>query len=230
MAGTNPYSTPPPRPGTAPSAVNHVWGGPGRYSVPGVDVTTDPDYTTGFSPTLRSGGSPDGSQLPDDVRTGRREPPVGENYNEPQWKARQNSEKLMRHSVEHTEEMWQVKQRRIPAPRVPLWEQERAPIRPTATNSPSGYAFTRPWHIPRNVADALGPGAKGPNGETLQHFSLADHRRRYEIMGMKPQGRVGVNSYRVTPRPWDEQLFVAPQANQQAAQPTPVGRRAYRLV
>lgn len=227
MAGTNPYATPPPRPGQAPSVVNHVWGGPGRYSVPSVDSTTDPDYTTGFSPTLRAGGSPDGTQLPDDVRIGQRELPVGENYNDPKWQAIQNSEFLQRHSVEQTGEMWSVQQRKIPAPQVPLWTQERAPIRPTATNSPTGYTFQRPWHIPRNVADVYTEDSVAISGASRQHFSMADHRRRYEVMGMKPQGRMGVNTYRANPQPWDQSLYVAPSASQ--APNSITGTRSFRL-
>jgi hypothetical protein len=223
----NPYATPPANPGRAPGYATHIWGGAGRYSVPGVEATTDPEYTTGFSPTLKSGGSSDGSQLPDNVRIDKREPPVGENYNDPEWQARQNSEGLRRHQDDETREMWKVRQAKVPAPHVPLWTQERAPTRPTATNSPTGYAFQRPWHIPRNVNDVMGPGAVSSTGASLEHFSLADHRRRYEILGMKPQGRMGVNSYRATPRPWDEQLFIAPEPP--ARQSTITGTRSFRL-
>lgn len=208
------------RSGAAPPPAQAVWGGPGRYAVKDVPESTDPDYTTGYSPELRAGGSPDGSALPDDVRIGRRKPPVGENYNEPQWQAHQNSEHLRRHSVEQTAEMWKVQQRKVPGGQNPLWTQDRAPKRPTAENSPTGYAFQRPWHVPRNAADALGEDA------TL-HFSLADHRRKYQIMSMKPQGRLGVNTYRADPRPWDENLFIPPPAGQHLG--GIAGSRTFRL-
>lgn len=218
---TNPYATPPPRPGRAPAPAQGLWAGNSRYAVPDVPETTDPEYTLGFSPTLKAGGSPDGSQLPDDIRVGTRKSPVGNNYNEPKWVAHRQAEKRVREESDHTEVMWSVKQERIPPPNMPLWNQDRPPTRPTATNSPTGYAFQRDWHIPRNITDALSPDA-------VTHFSMADHRRNYEIMTMKPQGRVGVNSYRVSPRPWDENLFVAPQDNAPRSS-IATGSRAYRL-
>jgi hypothetical protein len=229
--GTNPFATPPPRPGQAPAHVQNLWGGPGRYSVPGVYETTDPDYTTGYSPTLAPGGSSDGSQLPDNVRIGRRELPVGENYNEPGWQSIRHAEQLQRQTEDHTEDMWSIKQDKLPAPRVPLWEQARMPTRPTATNSPTGYGFQRYWHIPRNVADVFFEDSATPLGASRQHFSMADHRRKYEIMGMRPQGRTGVNTYRASPRPWDENLYQAPAAPSTPTVPRGLssGGRAYRL-
>lgn len=224
----NPYATPPPRPGQAPTYASHLWGGPGRYSVPGIDVTTDPDYTTGYSPQLVAGGSSDGSALPDNVRIGQRELPVGENYNDPKWQAHQNAEFLQRHTEDRTETMWSVQQRKLPAPWVPLWTQERAPIRPTATNSPTGYAFTRPWHIPRNVNQVFTEDSTADTGASRQHFSMADHRRRYEILGMRPQGRMGVNTYRASPRPWDESVFTPPPVVPNVPN-TITGTRSFRL-
>lgn len=216
----NPYATPTMRTGAAPPPAHALWGGPGRYAVKQVPESTDPEWTTGFSPQLKAGGSTDGSALPDDIRTGHREPPVGENYNDPAWQARQNSEFLKRHSDDHTEEMWKVQQRRVPGGQNPLWVQDREPTRPTARNSPTGYAFQRYWHVPRNAADALGENA-------VLHFSLADHRRKYQIMTMKPQGRLGVNTYRADPRPWDENLYIPPPAGQHLG--GIAGNRNFRL-
>jgi hypothetical protein len=200
-----------------------IWAGPGRFSVPNVPDTTDPDYTLGFSPHLVSGGSPDGSELPDDIRTGHREPAgpgAGGTYNAPKWQNRRNAEKLQRQTFDHTDVMWSVRQRKVHTPRYPIWDQERAPKRPTATNSPTGYAFRRPWNIPRHIKDVLGEDATA-------HFSLADHRRKYEIMGQRPMGRLGVNTYRAAPRPWDENLYIPPGAGQK---PNGIaGNRTWRL-
>lgn len=220
--GKNPYAKPVTKAGSAPDPSNEfIWAGPGRYSVPDVPESTDPDWTTGYSPTLKAGGSPDGSALPDDIRTGHREPPPN-NPNDHAWNAVRQSEFHQRHSVETTSEMWQVQQHTVPRPRVPLWEQDRLPVRPTATNSPTGYAFTRPWHIPRNIHDAIGEDA-------VAHFSMADHRRNFEIMGMVPRGRTGVNTYRATPRPWDEQLFIPPPAGQKEMLGGIAGNQNFRL-
>lgn len=222
----NSYAAPAPRTdGSAPNpAGDFIWGGPGRYSVPGIYETTDPNYTTGFSPELKSGGSSTGAEQPDAIRIGSRKlngPTAGGNYNDPKWRARQNVEKLERQTEDHTEEMWKVRQQRLPAPNVPIWKQERPPTRPTATNSPTGYYFQRPWHIPRNVKDVLGEQATA-------HFSMADHRRKYEIMGQKPQGRIGVNTYRATPRPWDENLVIVPPSGPNVTGGI-AGNRAWRL-
>jgi len=220
--GRNQYAQPNTKPGSAPDPSNEfIWAGPGRYSVPDIPESTDPDYELGYSPTLKSGGSPDGSALPDDIRIGHREPPPN-NPNDPEWNRVRVSEFRTRHAVETTSEMWQVRQETIPRPRVPLWEQDRLPVRPTATNSPTGYAFTRPWHIPRNVKDALGENA-------VDHFSMADHRRNFEIMGMVPRGRIGVNTYRADPRPWDQDLFIPPPAGQKEMLGGIAGNRNFRL-
>lgn len=220
-AGANPYAKPPPsRHGEAPNPASDIWHRSNRYAVPDIPESTVPGYTTAFSPELRSGGSPDGTALPDDIRIGTREPPVN-NPNDHRYNAVQKGEFLRRASEEkQISTGWQIKQQRVPAPKIPEWTQDRLPTRPTASMSPMGSLFQRPWHIPRNVTEAVGPDA-------ITHLSLADHRRRYEIMGMKPQGGLGVNTYRASPRPWDENLYYPPTPVH--AQPPVSGNRAYRL-
>lgn len=204
--GSNPYARPVSRgDGSAPDPSHELfWAGPGRYSVPDIPESTDPDYTDGYSPTLATGGSSTGDMLPDDIRIGRREPPPNSPQDQRVYVRRWN-EFFKRAADDHTTTGWDVQQETAQAspPRVPEWTQPRLPIRPTATRSPLGYAFRRPWHIPRNAADAIGPDA------TL-HVSMADHTRTGEIFGMKPQGGTGVNTYRAPLRPWDEARFVPP--------------------
>lgn len=218
----NPYAVPTPaqRNGTAPPSAS-VFGGNQRYAVADVDKTTDPEYTVGYSPELKAGGSSSGESLPDDVRIGRRETPIpGRNWNDPRWQRREDSEFLRRMADEDYELQGTVRQYKIPTPNVPYWNQERMPTRPSATMNPAYRTFQRPWHIPRNIKDALGENA-------TQHFSMANHERKYKIFGMVPRGKVGVNTYRAQPRPWDEDLFYAPQAS-----PAPTGiagNRNYRL-
>lgn len=195
----NPYATPPPNPGTAPNPALGLFNGNARYAVKDVPESTDPEYTTGYSPVLVPGGSSTGAALPDNVRIGRRRPPVeGGTYNRPDWVAKRTAEQNKRYEADHLDTMWSVRQQRIPPPRVPLWEQERAPTRPTATNSPTGYAFQREWLLPRNAATVWNDNdPKADTGASRMHFSLADHRRKYEILTMKPQGRVGTNTYQI---------------------------------
>lgn len=223
----NPYAAPTAaqRNGTAPGAMN-VFGGNQRYAVRDVPESTDPEYTTGYSPPLVAGGSSSGDALPDNVRIGHRETPIpGRNWNDPRWQAQTDAEYLRRHSEEHTEIDWHVRQQKAPTPNHPLWLQERMPVRPTADMAPMGRTFQRPWHIPRNAKDALGETA------TL-HVSLADHRRIHPITsapvhGMRPMGRMGTNTYRPQPRPWDENLFNPPPAGMDAG--GIAGNRAWRL-
>ena len=218
----NPYARPLIPAGQAPNANQHsaVWVGPGRYAVKDVPESTDPEYTLGYSPELVASGSATGAALPDDIRIGHREPPPNKST-DPKWNAVQSSDYLRRHAVEvHREGRWETQQRKIPAPRMPLWEQERPPTRPTATQTPVGGLMTRPWHIPRNRAEIEGDGA-------VLHFSMADHKRNYPIMQMEPQGRLGMNTYRADPRPWDESLYYPPRATN--APNGIAGNMAYRL-
>lgn len=69
--------------------------------------------------------------------------------------------------------------------------------RPTMQMAPRSYFFTRPFDM---------HSARSFNG---LHFSMADHRREYEILGMAPV-RTGRNTYRLEPPPWDENVVDLP--------------------
>lgn len=79
------------------------------------------------------------------------------------------------------------------------------PPEPRLTNrmAPRSYTFTRPFdqHAARQF-----------NGE---HFSMADHRRNYEILGMSPV-RTMRNTYRIEPTPWDENIVDMPPSDNNA--------------
>jgi hypothetical protein len=158
-------------------------------------------YTDGFSPELAVAGSADGTKLPSDIRIGRREPPP----NDPNVKAYtqlRTSEQNRRYSADvYVPGQWRVHQEKPAVPKIPDQVDEKPPIRPTQTMAPTDNLLVRPWHHPRNAADALGPGA------TL-HFSMADHRRLYPIMLQQPRGGVGNNIFRVQPQPWDADLYI----------------------
>jgi hypothetical protein len=70
------------------------------------------------------------------------------------------------------------------------------PSRLTAFLNPHTYLFTRPFNRP-------------PARNNGMHFSMADHRRKYDVLGMNapPSKR---NTYRVDPAPWDANLYDAP--------------------
>lgn len=205
--GRNPYARPSSAgDGSAPNPSGQFrLGGPGRYSVPDIPDTTDPDYTDGYSPQISVAGSADGTKLPSDIRIGRRNPPPND-PNDREYSRRRWSDFLRRTSVERVSEAQpRIRQERPYVPVYPDAVQEKPPTRPTATQAPTDSLVTRPWHVPRNAADAIGEGAR-------LHFSLADHRRMYPIMLQQPRGGVGNNIFRKAPVPWDANLYVAEEA------------------
>ncbi len=91
----------------------------------------------------------------------------------------------------------------VPAPtRWPMGPDPRwiPPEEPRVTDrlSPSTYRFTRPFD--QTIA-------RHYNGD---HFSMADHRRQYPIMGMNPPP-FRRNTYRADPIPWDTFRVDMPQ-------------------
>jgi hypothetical protein len=206
--GFNPYARPVPRTdGSAPNpSGEYQWGGPGRYSVPDVPESTNPEYELGGAQGLAVGGSPTGT--PDDIRINRREPPEGD-PNNAAYNRRRFSDFFRRHSdeVSTVANEIHIQQQKVPGGQNPLWTQERLPTRPTASMHPAGYMFRRPEHRPRPITEV----SNDPDNAVL-HVSLADHRRNYEIMIQKPQGGVGRNTYRPPIRPWDEDLYTPPPA------------------
>lgn len=69
--------------------------------------------------------------------------------------------------------------------------------RPTSRLAPRTYTFTRPF------------GQETERWFNGNHFSMADHRRRYPILGMAPFVRRR-NTYRADPPPWDADFVDAP--------------------
>jgi hypothetical protein len=201
--GKNPYSRPvSPGDGSAPNpAHEQIWSNYNRYAVRDAPDSSDPSYVDGaYSTELATTGSPAGT--PDDIRIGVREAPPNSPQDGRVYR-RRFAEFFKRAQGDQNTLAGKGKQEKPPAPNVPLWTQERLPIRPRATDAPAGNQFRRPEHRPRNIKDAVGEHA-------VQHFSLADHRRTFEILGQQPRGGVGVNTYRVPVRPWDENNFIPP--------------------
>lgn len=207
----------PRRDGEAPGAL-FGWRHSPRFSVRDTPESVSPGYDEEAVPELRVGSE---GTTPDDIRVGRREPPP--NAFVDIWPKPGEQNRQARQSDETTRAPWSVRQQKVAAPIVPEWTQERMPIRPTATQAPMAYHFTREWHIPRNVEDVYGPDAESAPGRLRRHFSLADHRRVYAIMTQVPRGRTGVNTYRKDPGPWDSHLFNAPV---QALPPQTMGYNA----
>lgn len=69
--------------------------------------------------------------------------------------------------------------------------------RPTQQMGPSSYSFSRPFD------------ATMERRFTGDHFSMADHRRTYEIFGMAPVSHAR-NTYRIEPGPTDRDITDKP--------------------
>jgi len=90
---------------------------------------------------------------------------------------------------------WAANPRAIPPPEP----------RDTSRLAPRSYNFLRPF-----MTGQPKMGQRNLNG---WHFSMADHKRTSEILGMAPQRMPGIgtrNTYRITPGPWDENLIDRP--------------------
>lgn len=123
---------------------------------------------------------------------------------------------------------WNEKKDRYKIGPDPRWNPP-AETRVTEQLSPRSYSFTRPFD-----QGTKGNGARQLNG---QHFSMADHRREYPILGMRPWGS-NRNTYRVDPAPWDADMYdVPPESTMgavtngriQAVDVPDSGGRSYRL-
>lgn len=166
------------------------------------------------------------NSTPDPFRLGhivqRQTYPVGGTPPEEYYRGR-GADVMARHSVELQDaDGWEESKgtyKRFAAnPRsVPVPED-----RPTMRMAPRSYSFLRPlWGSPRAL-----------NGE---HFSMADHRRTYDIHGTQPV-RTWRNTYRIDPTPWDSNIVDVPPANDapvpqaiQAIDVPPSRNTAFRL-
>lgn len=124
---------------------------------------------------------------------------------------------------------WDEKKDRYKIGPDPRWNPP-AETRVTEKLSPRSYSFTRPFD-----QGTKGNGARQLNG---QHFSMADHRRDYPILGMRPWNQHR-NTYRVDPAPWDAEMYDVPPESTMGAVtngriqavdvPGDSGNRSYRL-
>lgn len=76
--------------------------------------------------------------------------------------------------------------------------------RPTSAMAPRTYLFTRPF--------MTGLPKMGNRHLDGMHFSMADHRREYDVTGNTPV-RSSRNTYRIDPTPWDQGLVDMPPQN-----------------
>jgi len=170
------------------------------YAAP--DVNRDAPYTDTFgwsaSTRIQVNGTPDAMRenlFP--VRDVRPTP----NKAPKDWYQPLDADDQTRHSVEDIDANgWEEKKDRYKIGPDPRWNPP-AENRVTQKLSPRRYSFTRPFD-----QRSKGNGARTLNGN---HFSMADHRREYEVLGMRPWSQHR-NTYRVDPAPWDADMYDVP--------------------
>lgn len=193
---TNPYATS----RVAETADPYVSTVDGKtYAEPDALADTNRQYIRafGWAPTLRVDETPDGT------RTGalpRRDFRATPDHPE-QWYDAKDRDAERRESVTDLDaDGWTEQKNRLRRAPDPRWVPPDEP-RPTTQMSPSRWSFTRPF------AENYTGSKRFLNGV---HFSMADHRRTYPILGMTPPQHQTVNTYRVDPSPWDANQVITP--------------------
>lgn len=200
----------------------------GRSSAPSFRFDTEPDFGTDdgymdnpageWAPTLQTGAesTPDAHRMRTMPLYQYRPPTEGGQAPEQWWNGPHGpgEEGLERHRAVETVDGdgWRVfrgdmtRKRAIP-------DIRRTPppeTRKTSDMAPITYSYTRPFDQ---------HNARRFNGF---HFSMADHRRNYEIYGMAPIN-TRRNTYRADPLPWDTDIVdTVPQYLPTAARITQV--------
>jgi hypothetical protein len=170
------------------------------YAAP--DVHSDAPYTDTFGWGPRIGiavqNTPDAMrEFAAPVRDTR---PPGNQSPIPYYSTLDADEKSRESVTDQDANGWDEKKARYRIGPDPRWNPP-AETRVTERMAPRSYSFVRPFD-----QGSKGNGARQLNG---QHFSMADHRRNYEILGMKPWSQAR-NTYRVDPAPWDAEMYDVP--------------------
>lgn len=205
MAKRNPYSNQPNpnvRPGTYTSETDlETLGARERYAAPDLDINNGYNdefgWSDGLMPYGAIWGTPDAFRLNTTNQRDFYEGPETLEFHE----QRDDDDR-----IRHTEEIidadgWQEEKG---FKKVGLFNPREYPppeTRWTEAQSPNTYSFLR-------LFDQLhkGSGARRFNGS---HYSFAEHPRRYDILGMEPP-KVGRNTYRLNPVPWDADSLDVP--------------------
>jgi hypothetical protein len=175
------------------------------YAVPGPGAPVN--NPLGWAPT---GLRPSTQEYPSAQRTGdfaridmRPDPGSPPEF---YWQPRDRDERT-RHSVEEQDADGWTEQKGFKKVGRNARDTPPPEDRPTMSMAPSTYTFTRPFDQERTYGDVRIHWARQMNGT---HFSMADHRRDYPILGMAPANRVRRNTYRLMPAPWDTNLIDLP--------------------
>lgn len=154
-----------------------------------------------------------------------------------EWRHR-DADTAQRHGIEDvTSTGWNTRSGVSPGERRFAPDPRSTPApesRITSRLSPSSYRFTRYFDQFNRTSgdDPLTGSARTFNGI---HFSMADHRRDYDIEGFAPVRRPR-NTYRIEPQPWDVHIGDMPPTdvnypNDQAiGVEVPAPSRSWRLM
>lgn len=175
---------------------NSAFAAPG----PSTDSPYIDEFGWGPKPRISVESTPDAMRLQNfPVRTVR---PDGDDAPEEYYGPLDADDKT-RHSVENVDaDGWEIVKDRYRIGPDPRWNPP-AETRITEKMSPRRYSFWRPFD-----QGTKGNGARQLNG---LHFSMADHRREYEILGIRPWS-AHRNTYRVDPTPWDADMYDVPDS------------------
>jgi hypothetical protein len=175
---------------------NNAYAAPG----PGTDAPYNDEFGWGPSPRISVGSTPDAMRVQSfPVRTVRPD----DNDAPGVFYRPLDADTKQRHSVEDVDaDGWTEQKSRYVIGPDPRWNPP-SETRITEQLAPRSYSFTRPFD-----QGGKGTGARQLNGI---HMSMADHRREYEILGIRPWSQHR-NTYRVDPAPWDADMYDVPPA------------------
>lgn len=214
-----------------PVAVPPVYAVPqsGAYGVPSINEGSPYNDEFGWGPKLHTSAqeTPSAQRLQQIPRRDYRPEPTRPSESETGFWGRLDEDKETRHSVERVDaDGWTERKGVFPGDKRWADNPRRTPppeTRLTMLMAPTTYSFTRPFDV---------SSARQFNGT---HFSMADHRRNYEILGMSPV-RTMRNTYRMEPAPWDQDIVDLPPTNQAPIPEArlrsvelPAGSRSWRL-
>lgn len=140
-------------------------------------------------------GTPDAARLRHqplfETRPGEGEPVA--------WYKRLTRDLFARHSVEYQDaDGHEVAPKERPVMAERPKPSDAGETRPTMRMNPHTYVFTRPF------------GQDMKRTFSGVHFSMADHRRDYPVLGMQPAQKTRRNTFRIEPEPWDTDLVDMP--------------------
>ncbi len=178
------------------------------YAAPGLNTDAPYNDEFGWGPQLKIGQR----STPDAQREQRAKgewfyPRGHEEEPGPFYESR-DADDAARHRVENQDaDGFTIQKNWKPVNRNNPRETPPPEMRPTSNMSPRSYTFLRPFdQFNRNYANVNIGSARQLNG---QHLSMADHRREYPILGIKPNHNRR-NTYRLDPPPWDADVVDVP--------------------